>query len=629
MKKIIRIIPLQKMPRDKGFFDYIIDSEMASNLSMGDVIEIPFGRRKLLGLVWSFHGSSDIKNLRELTTINKSFSIPKYQIQLIEWFSNYYYYSPASTFSLLQPVPPKRKHDYDLSIFPAEYKKTSIRNSVKKLAKTIYTSEDRKFLISPNDQKVKQELYLSLCALSLSNKSQILIIFPQIEMMITFYKTLSAMERKETILVTNEIQRTKNKFIAARQKISDGKFKIILGTRSSVFLPLQNCKIIVVDEAHSEDLKQWDQNPRYNVTEVVRQLQKIQKNKIVFSSLTPPVDLAFETKQDDYKYIQLGKQNKFIYNVVNLDNERQKKFTYYSTPLIEKINYFKKQNKKSLLIVNKRGLYGYFGCGDCGWSAQCPKCKMPMIIEEKGQLNCRHCRIESDVYLSCPDCHGTNMKKMGIGLEKVIKDLKQLYNFHCTENFADKRAEIYLSTGQNLPTAIDFSISFLGFVYVDSLVYLADYNSNYKLFNFIKNLTINVGERLEEVLIQTSFTDNIAIESVNKDYQFFYQEELRARKNFDYPPFSTIVKLMYEHHDQAIAEKEAYDLYKKLINKCSELSGDVKVSEPYLYYLNKIRKRYRYQIALIFPKISLKNETAIMTLVPNYWLVDKNPKDLL
>lgn len=615
------------MPRDKGFFDYKVSVEIAKNITPGAVFEVPFGRRKLQSVFFRFETSSPFDKLRKLDDVKVLGQLPKYQLKLIDWFSKYYYYSPASTLILMLPSIPKKKQSLSINQLMVSYKKIPLRPKTKKVADDIWQSSDKKYLISPNSQNLKTEVYLQLVNRAIKENKQIVFFFPQVEKVKSFYQYLSAAERKRACVISSEVQRSKNRHHSLWQDISDKKYNVIIGTRSSVFAPLQNCHLMIVDESHSEDYKQWDQTPRYNVVKVLKEIQKNLKNKLILTSVTPRIETVYEAKKLGYKYISLGADAKVNLSVVDLSHERQKGFTYLTDKLIKSIDEQVKNKKQSLLIVNKRGLYSYLLCQDCSWTARCLGCEMPLIINAENKLECRSCEKKGPLPLACPRCKGANLKPLGIGIEQISRILQKEYGWTCSEDIESKDAQVILSTGQNISENSWNNVGLLGFVYIDSLVYLADYNSNYKLYSFIKSVINSAGKNIKNIVLQTCFINNLAIEHIKLGYTKFYKEEIESRKAFDYPPFSNVIKIFFQHHDLDVCEKEARSVYKELKNLVEEKNG--KITEPYLYYLRKVRKRYRYQVAIVLPKISQKEEEEILSAVPSHWMLDKDPKDLL
>ncbi|MBT5338350.1 primosomal protein N' [Candidatus Falkowbacteria bacterium] len=622
MQKVAQIIPHKKLPRSMHYFDYSIPKNL--ELVPGQIVNVPFKKSEMLGIVHSLKDKSEFKYIKEVISLEpKIKSLVPYQLEFINWFSQNYYYSKGSTLDLLLPHMPKRKVkvvDKKLEIPVSELKENQ---EVKDLAEKISKSKTRNFLLFPFDINLKRCLYLNLIQDIVAQERQILILFPQVYKVHEFYAHLSPELRKQTAVLTSDLYTSKARYFTAWQKIKSGESKIILGTRSAVFAPLSKLGTIILDDAHSDDYKQWDQNPRYETQKVVQKIQEITNCKLILSSLTPRVEDSYLAKEQDYKYISLGKKTASEIKIIDLKREREKSFTYLSDDLLNSI----KIANKSLLIVNKLGEYSYFFCEDCGFEATCPECKLPLTVENN-QLSCYRCGIKQSVYLNCPKCRSVKLKKLGIGLQQIKEQLRNVLGAEVCDLTQDENsstAKILISTGQQIKTKHFQNLELLAFVYIDSLAYLADFNSNFKLYSFQQELIHRaVGAK---VIVQTCFPENLAFQSLNQGYDYFYKQEIDSRKTFGYPPFATLIKLFFDHHDKTVCEREGSNFHKQINSLITQNKG--KISEPYLHYRQKVRKRFRCQMAIFLPELDLSVENEILAQVTEHWTIDKSPIDLL
>ena len=367
MSKIAKIIPLKKMPRGMDFFDYIVPDDM--ELKIGDVIEIPFRNITIEGVVYAFADKSEFEQIKSITEQKHEIrTMLPYQLKFIEWFSKYYYQSMGTTLNLILPQRPKRKTSSKLKV--ESYKaKQDIFVKVQ-LAKDLIENEHKKFLMFPYDYEQKKNLYLSLVKNYFAKNEQLVLMFPHKEKVQEFYALLTEEQKAKTALVTSELQTKKNLHIQVYEQIKNNEVNLVLGTRSAVFAPFAQAKMIIMDEADNDDYKSWDQNPRYSAVRCAQKLQELLDCKLILSAVCPRIEDAYRAKQEKYKFVELGNKPQGNLNIVDLSHERQKGFTYLSDNLLEQL----KTAKKSLLIVNKSGMYSYFMCGDCGVTAKCRSC---------------------------------------------------------------------------------------------------------------------------------------------------------------------------------------------------------------------------------------------------------------
>lgn len=609
-------------------FDYLVTDDLVEQIRIGSVVNIPWKVAFIKGVVFEFADTSDFPKAKEIKSLDARINLRPEQLQLLDWFSRYYYYSLSSSLKLFLPELPKKAGILRKKIVAPPFLQLPRTQNLDKLKQEILTAQNKGFLLLPHNYFSKLQLYLELCEETVKQGKQILILFPQVYKVEDFYQYLPKNLRDKTAVLTADAYLSKNRYFEAWKKINDGMCEIIIGTRSAVFAPFQTLETIVVDDSHSEDYKQWDQNPRYEVVNVCAKLAELFACRLILSSLSPRVEDGFLAKQKNYKLITIGQSFDRI-NLINLNEERQKlhRFTYLSDALAESLENCVQAGKKAILLVNKKGLYSYLLCDDCGKEFLCPHCNLPLVLDSHSQLVCHNCKYAEAVSLNCPSCGGPNLKKLGIGANQVENQLKKVYRekvIYLEEIKETPDNAIIVTANMNLPEKIWQNIGLLAFVYVDSLVYLADFNSNYKLFSFISENFSRMNVSYEaQVLVQTCFPENPAFKSLKFGYSGFYKQEIESREIFQYPPFGTIIKIFFDHHDRRVGQRESELLY-------SQLKDKLNISEPYLYYRSKVRSRYRYQMMIKLDKsISLKEENKLLALIPEFWTIDKNPVNLL
>ncbi|MBI5077264.1 hypothetical protein HZB94_02700 [Candidatus Falkowbacteria bacterium] len=628
---IVEVIPCVKLPRSAGVFDYAVGDVPANELTCGRIVNIPFKGKTIKGVVVKKKDKSDFENIKSILSIDETLpAISAWQQELIYWFSTYYHYSLSSTLSLFMPVPPKKKINVKLP--PTHYPLTTpcydSDDKIKRLAQNIFKERGKKkYLFFPYQAQKDYAFYCEMAMSAVSKNKQTLILFPRKDELTEFYQCLPEKLRATSIIFSPGSSLSKNEYFRRWREIKNGQKKLILGTRSSVFALFHDLGLIIVCESHSEDYKQYDQTPRYEAINVVKKIQKTTNCVLILSSESPRIEDAFNARIEGYSLISLGRRQFCPIHVVNLMEESKKKFTYLSEFLIEKIRMALSLNKKAFLIVNKKGEFSHNFCADCCFEAICPECGLPYVFENE-KLKCFHCQSIKNALEVCPKCGGANFKRVGVGIQSVSNELKRLFGTRVSVG-DDENCQIVLAPDmQNVPSRIFNNVSLLGFVYVDGLVHLADFNSNYKLYSAVKSLTYHFYSTCPtgEVFVQTFFPECAAFKYLADDFKDFFDAEIEARRAYRYPPFSILLKLIFQHHDAGVAEREAKELHEKLISK---FKGEkIQISEPYRHYVQRVRKRFRLQIAVFLP-FDLKIEQALIKEVPDYWIIDKNPIDLL
>lgn len=615
-----------------GVFDYQAGDIPLGELTSGRIVNIPFKGRQIKGMVVKIKNESDFENIKPVLSPDSTLTaVSVWQRELINWFSQYYHYSLSSTLELFLPAVPKRKvESKPLNKVEIQRGFFFADEKIKKFAEQIIAEKNKKkFLFLPCDLQNDYAFYSEMAGAVIRENRQALILFPRKDALAEFCRFLPEKLRAAATIFTSGSAVSKNDYFRRWREINDGQKKLILGTRSAVFAPFCDLGLIIVCESHSEDYKQYDQTPRYEAVNVAKKIQKLLNCALILSSQVPRIEDAYRAREENYSLVSLPRERPRPIRIINLLEESKIKFTYLSAYLIDKIKETLSLNKKALLIVNKKGEFSHNFCEDCGFEAICPECKLPYVFEN-GKLNCYHCKINQTAFAVCPKCGGANFKQFGVGIKSIANELKKIFGGAVAiENDDIKKCRLVLvSNMQNIAPKFFRDVVLLGFVYVDSLIHLADFNSNYKLYSNIKSLACRFLSFCPEgeIVAQTFFPESGAFKNLNNDFKDFYNDEISARRNYCYPPFSVLLKLIFQHHDEKIAEREASELREKLQSKFK--NQDVNISEPYRHYASRVRKRFRFQIAVFLPFDS-KIESELVREIPDYWIIDKNPIDLL
>jgi primosomal protein N' (replication factor Y) len=309
----------------------------------------------------------------------------------------------------------------------------------------------------------------------------------------------------------------------------------------------------------------------------------------------------------------------------------------FANEMIDAIQAALAAKKRALLIVNRKGEASSLVCADCDFCAKCKTCDLPLNVVG-AELRCFRCGDKKDMILSCPKCGGSNLKKRGIGIDQVAKEAQRLFPSTQIEVVhgevaANLSGDIVIATADilNYPNWPKFSI--LGVVYADGAVYSPDYLSNSRLYEFLNELVLRAKTdgASPRVIVQTRFAENPAIKFFGLPYSDFFEQEMEFRKQFKYPPFVNLIKLISQGDDDNAVCAAANALFDKL-NKCQQSLGfghlDLVISPPYPFYAKQVRKRFRWQILLKINR-GIEFERKLMELVPKDCLIDKDPISLL
>lgn len=364
-------------------------------------------------------------------------------------------------------------------------------------------------------------------------------------------------------------------------KILEGKIKIVIGTRSAIFAPLENIGIIIIDEEHSDTYKQ-DNTPRYNALQIAEQRCLYHKAPLILGSATPSLESMARAKKGVYKLLKMN--NRAISKsmpeciIVDMSEEAKKRNFIISEELDKEIKNTISRNEQVLLLLNRRGFSTIITCSNCGYTYRCPHCEISLTYHKtSNSLRCHYCgftKIKDDI---CPECHEKGLNFLGLGTEKLEEFIKEKYNTKVlrmdadtTANkgmhekiikaFRNKEASILLGT-QMISKGLDFpDCTLVGIINADATLNIPDFRSSERTFELISQAAgrSGRGEKIGKVIIQTFNPDNDTIKAIkNYDYEGFYNNEMNIRKVLKYPPYYFIVAIKVCSKDYKIASVEA------------------------------------------------------------------------
>jgi len=606
-----QIIPNTKTSQAVGLFTYKIPPEILTDIQIGSLVQIPFGNRKLIGLVW------DIKKKKPSAALNKKLKaitkilapqpqIIEIQKKLIDWLAKYYYSSLSEVAFSVLPSP--------------LLKKGTKKNPIIKNPKI--TNIDLLFRIRfYNYQKLIKN----------NPKKQTILLFPTTEMAEMFYFYFQKIYKDKVGLYHAGL--SKSEKWRTYQKILNQKVKIVIGSQIAIFSPLLNLGQIIIDDANSDNYKQ-DQSPRYDARIVAQKLSKLHQAHLFFFTPTIPLDSYKPIKNKQIIWLKPESKNQPKTQIIDLTNEYQNNnYGLLSGLVKQKIIENYQAQKKIILFINKKGAASLVLCQDCNYIFKCPNCQSILTFRAKyyqgsRALVCHNCQYESQEFHQCPKCKGINLKFLGGGTEKLESEVKKLIpKVKILRIEKDdlkklparvKNYEIIIATQkiihENFSPA-DLVVA----VQPDLSLNLPDFRAAEKTFNLLKWLKLYSKNNF---LIQTNNPRHFVFQAISKKNDLiFYKNELSIRKKEQYPPFSKIIKLFIAHSKRKIAEEEAKKLFQKL-SKSSNKQFKILGPSP-SYYLKKHNK-YIWQIIL-----KGQNPYQALKYVSKNWKIDIDPVSLL
>jgi primosomal protein N' (replication factor Y) len=423
-----------------------------------------------------------------------------------------------------------------------------------------------------------------------------------------------------------------------------GEARIVIGPRSAVFAPLGNLGLIVVDEEHEASYKQFDSSPRYNARDVAVVRGGHARAVVVLGSATPGVESYSNAESGKYTLLRMPRRIDDVpmptIALVDMTAERKEAYAAlkeslppdargplknFLQPAIsgllrEKIRERLGRKEGVILLQNRRGFAPFVECAECGYAEMCDNCNVTMTFHlAKKHLRCHYCGLVRTPHILCPTCGGADIKLRGIGTQKVEQELERMFpgariermdldsttrkgaHDRILRSFASGEADILLGT-QMVAKGLDFPrVTLVGVISADTQMLLPDFRSSERTFQLLTQVAGRAGRSVlrGEVIIQTHQPGHYALAHVlDNDFMAFYEEELRARRELSYPPFSRLILVEtrgeQEEHVRQEAERFAAALRSSGIR--AALLG------PAPAVIGRIDKKYRWHLILKCPK---------------------------
>lgn len=481
----------------------------------------------------------------------------------------------------------------------------------------------------------KTQLYIRLIEEMIATGRQVLYLLPEIAL------TTHIIERLRiyfggTIGVYHS-RFNDNERVEVWQKVLRGEYKVVLGARSSVFLPFHDLGLIIVDEEHETSYKQYDPAPRYNARDAAIYLANMHSAKVLLGSATPSFETYYNARTSKYGLVELverygGVQLPAI-EVVSISKELKQKTmqSHFSSVLMADMQLALENKEQVILFQNRRGYAPVLMCRVCAHTPKCINCDVSLTYHKHTtKLHCHYCGYKEDTPAVCPACGSTHLEYKGFGTEKVEDELSVLMpdvrlarmDLDTTRsrnslqtilnNLEEKKIDILIGT-QMVAKGLDFAdVTVIGIINADSLLKYPDYRANERSYQMLSQVSGRAGRRGKQgkVVIQTYDPSHRVIKQViENDYLDLYLTEMEERKSFHYPPFYRIISIDVKHMNPEILYNQA----EYLATELRKHFGD-RVIGPEPPLVNRIRNFYIKTIMLKFERdgISIVKAKALL-----------------
>jgi len=418
---------------------------------------------------------------------------------------------------------------------------------------------------------------------------------------------------------------SQNERVEIWNKVKNGELRVILGARSSVFLPYQNLGLIICDEEHDSSYKQQEPAPRYNGRDAAIYYASLFGAKTLLGSGTPSVESYYNATTGKYGLVELLQRYgdlqlppiEMVDTRKILQKDRSK--VMLSPQLIEAVNEVIARNRQVILFQNRRGYSPYQVCSTCGWIPQCKYCDVSLTFHKlSNKLVCHYCGTTYPPVHSCAACGSDKFTQRNFGTEKIEEQLQETFpdakvarmdidtvrgkNAHdvLIQQFEQQRIDILVGT-QMVVKGLDFdTVDLVGILDADGLLHFADFRVNERAFQLMEQVSGRAGRKEEsgKVMVQTSQPNHPVLQFVQQhDFKSMFAEELKKRKEFFYPPFSRIIHISFKHKIKEVVERAAQAYADALKIKYGQYI--VGPAEP---VIGRIRNQYLMELLLKLPR---------------------------
>jgi primosomal protein N' (replication factor Y) (superfamily II helicase) len=592
-----------------GSFTYAVNEEQAAMVKPGIRVSVQFGKRNTYtALVLKVHEQEPLEHEVKgiLDVIDQEPVVLESQIRLWEWISEYYMCAPGEVFKAALPARlklgsnPRKKISEDQPLSKLSELNASQLQAFNGI-KSAFTDSDV-VLLHGITSSGKTEIYIHLIQEMMEQGKQVLYLLPEIALTTQIISRLKAVFGSfisvyHSRSTDSERARTWNRLLNSGIG-NENKIQIVLGVRSSVFLPYRNPGLIIIDEEHENTYKQYDPAPRYHARDTALMMARQNSAKVLLGTATPSVETYYNCLSGKYKLVNLNERYLNLelpeITVVNTRelHRRKQMQSHFSPILLDSIDKALKNGEQVILFQNRRGFSLFLECEQCGEVPRCRHCDVSLTYHKKSnKLKCHYCGYSIPAPSTCPACgHGSLLMK-GFGTEKIEEEIALFFPSARVERldldaarrrksyeqliarFEMKESDILVGT-QMVSKGLDFdNVKLVGIMNADTMLNYPDFRAYERSFQLMSQVSGRAGRKNSRgsVIIQTSDHKHPVIRQVvQNDYVALYNDQLEERRKFRYPPFCRLVEVILKHRDRETLDKAAgflASLYRRSIEE--------------------------------------------------------------
>lgn len=627
-------------------FTYASDIELA----VGSFVTVPFGRRTSLGVVMSSTTQPEFTT-RPIEEIHESLPVLSSEtLELAAWLAGYYLASAKAVWQTLLPsglttksraTKPKAKSD-----FKAPTSDHPLTKEQSDALEKLRQNQSGKFLLQGITGSGKTRLYIERARDMLTKGKSSIILVPEISLTPQLVSQFEQTFGNQVLSQHSRLTPAQRRKIWLQAAASQDPV-IAIGPRSTLFLPLPNPGLIIIDEEHDSSYKQA-QAPRYQAITAASKLASLVNAQLVLGSATPSLQEVYLAREERLTTLELTErasgQPLPKTHIIDLrDKSLMRRSKFLSQPLLEALDYTLAQGRQSLLFINRRGSASSYLCGDCGEVRSCPTCHIPLTFHaDHMQLICHYCNYSEKPLAICQACGASTMNFLGGGTKRIETELAKLLptarvarldkDNNSLENIESIHAGMHngsidiLVGTQMVTKGLDISgLDLVGVISADTALHFPDFSAAERTFQIISQVIGRAGRSQQpgQAYIQTYTPEHPAIvAAASHAFTSFADTELAERHLLNYPPYVFLLKIQCSLSSAAAAKHKAqaaFDLIK-------DQSG-IQILGPAPAFAERLHGSYHWQ--LIIKSKSRAKLVEIAKMLPSGWTIDLDPINLL
>ncbi len=620
-------------------------------LSIGQIVIIEVGKKQMVGTVMRTVAKPKYVT-KPITSVVEDTPLPEPLLKLATWLASYYVTPLALVLQMILPrgIQKSRRSQTANNALPIRERTNIVFNDEQQKAiDTIIDSEPGTFLLQGITGSGKTEVYIEVAKQTIARGKSVIVLVPEIALTSQIVAEFSH-HFKDILLVHSTISEARRHTTWKESLDSEGP-RLVIGARSALFTPLRNVGAIIIDESHEPSYKQ-EQAPRYSALRAASVLGRLHHAKVVLGSATPSITDRYLAEQSGRPILVLNtiaRSNAVAPIIELVDMTKQANFNghrFLSKQLLARLDETLADGKQALIFHNRRGSASTTLCENCGWTAQCPRCFVPLTLHsDQHALRCHICDFRQNVPTSCPKCHNVDIIHKGFGTKLIEAELKKLYpkavigRFDADNNSQDtvnaRYDELYNGTidiaigTQVVAKGLDLPhLRTVGVIQADSGLALPDFSASERTFQLLAQVVGRVGrnEHTTRVVVQSYQPTHPSITfGLAQDYESFYAYALKERQKANFPPFTHLLKLTCIYKSESAAIRASQVLAKDLKTSVNE---SVSILGPTPAFYERQRDTYRWQLTLKSPRREYLID-ASSHIPATHWQSELDPTSLL